>query len=315
MPITPRSASDAGLDDRPRENPKMVGGARRRDCRHSPSTAIWSIWQRMSSSSVRPNQHTSFFDALAIQMRVIGALMMRELHTRYGRENVGYLWLIGEPLMLGSVIATLHSGGTEHGSDMNPVAFSSVGYTIFIMFRGIVNRSEGAIEANSPLLFHKMVTVLDITIARALLEAAGTFLAFTVLFSFCLLFGFAEFPPRPLALFAGIGLVFWLSLAMSMVITGATHDNRLLERLVHPFTYFMIPLSGAFYRVAWVPQPYRYYLLFNPFPEIFELIRYGAFESGTLEFFYPEYVVAVCTVVTVLGLIAVRAVRARIHLH
>ena len=38
------------------------------------------------------------------QRKVIGALLMRELHTRYGRENVGYLWLILEPMMLAGAV-------------------------------------------------------------------------------------------------------------------------------------------------------------------------------------------------------------------
>lgn len=255
-----------------------------------------------------------FVHALAVQARVIGALMMRELHTRYGRENVGYLWLIGEPLMLGTIIAVLHSGQAAHG-DIHPVALSVSGYTIFIMFRGIVNRSDGAIESNAPLLYHKMVTVLDITVARALLEAAGTMLSFVVLFARCMALGYAEAPARPLELMAGIALVFWIALATSLIITGGTHDNRLLGRLVHPFTYFMIPLSGAFYRVSWVPQPYRDWLLWLPFPHMFEFIRFGAFAGATTEFVDLGYVVAWCVVLTFLGLLAVRAVRRRIHLH
>ena len=31
--------------------------------------------------------------------------------------------------------------------------------------------------------------------------------------------------------------------------------RSLLERLVHPFTYFMMPASGAFFRTVWIPQP------------------------------------------------------------
>lgn len=33
------------------------------------------------------------------QARIIGALMMRELITRYGREGLGFLWLVLEPLV------------------------------------------------------------------------------------------------------------------------------------------------------------------------------------------------------------------------
>ena len=46
-------------------------------------------------------------EGLRIQARVIGALMMRELHTRYGRENIGYLWLILEPMFLATAVGLL----------------------------------------------------------------------------------------------------------------------------------------------------------------------------------------------------------------
>ncbi|MET1755137.1 ABC transporter permease [Novosphingobium sp. RD2P27] len=257
----------------------------------------------------------SFAAALTTQGRVVGALMMRELHTRYGRDNIGYLWLFGEPLMLAVVIALLHSGGGESLGDINPVAFSVVGYTIFIMFRGIVNRSDGALESNLPLLYHRMVTVFDITLARALIEAAGTIMAFTVLFGLCMVVGFTEFPPEPLFILLGIVFVFWMSFGLSLIITGITYENRLLGRLVHPMTYFMIPLSGAFFRVSWVPRPWRDYLLYNPLPQIFEMIRYGAFESCTLEFVDFQYIVEFLLVLTLLGLLSVRAVTRRVHLN
>lgn len=37
-----------------------------------------------------------FLKSLAIQRRVIGALIMRETYTRFGRENLGFAWIFGE---------------------------------------------------------------------------------------------------------------------------------------------------------------------------------------------------------------------------
>lgn len=250
---------------------------------------------------------------LSIHMRVIGAVLMRELHTRYGRENIGYLWLIGEPLMLGSIIALLHSGYPAHGP-IHPVALTVVGYTIFIMFRGIVSRAEGTLSANLPLMYHKMVTVFDIALARALLELAGTFLAFVILAAVAISLDYMTFPVRPLAMLGGIVYIFFYSFGLAMIIVGGAHDNRLLERLVHPFTYFMIPLSGAFYQIEWLPEPYRTYLLYNPFPHMFELLRYGVFEAAPLKYVNFTYMTATCLVLNLLGLIAMRSVKSRIHL-
>lgn len=239
---------------------------------------------------------------------------MRELHTRYGRDNIGYLWLVGEPLMLGGVIALLHSSSGVHGTGVSPAVFAMVGYTVFILFRSIVNRSEGAIDSNVPLLYHRMVTVLDFTIARATLELAGTVIAFVILYGFCWLIGIADLPARPLILLAGVGYVFWISFAVSMIITGGTYHRKLLERFVHPFTYFQIPFSAAFFEVKTIPEPYREYLLYSPLPHAFEIVRYGAFLDSTWEYVNLRYLTGVCLVLTLFGLIAMKSVRNRVHL-
>lgn len=257
----------------------------------------------------------SFGRALAAQMRVIGALLMRELHTRYGRENIGYLWLIGEPLMLATVIASLHTGAhTEYGGDMKPLPFAVLGYTTYIMFRGIVNRSEGGLEANAPLLYHRLVTVFDIVVARAVLEAAGTTLATGILGVLLINFGLAEWPVRPLYLFLALALMFWYSLGNSLIITGISHDNRTIGRLIHPYSYFMIPASGAFYQIEWLPHPWREWLLWLPLPHVFEIARYGMFRSANLNYGDIGYLTFSCMVLTWVGLVAIKMARGRVHL-
>lgn len=267
-------------------------------------------------ASVHPPRAPSLLGGLRKQKRVIAALLLRELHTRYGRENVGYLWLIGEPLILAGLMALLHhSGQTEYGSDIKPLPFTVLGYTTFIMFRGIVNRSAGALESNAPLLYHRMVTVFDIVTARALLEAAGTFLAFTVLMALLVGLGLAGLPARPLYLFAALALMFCYSWAHSLIIVATSYNNRTVERLVHPYSYFMIPLSASFYQVEWIPAPYREWLMWIPLPHIFELARYGWFDSATLRHFDPLYIVGACLVLTWIGLLTLRVYRSKIHLN
>src|SRR5271156_3351563 len=104
---------------------------------------------------------SNFLTGLRIQANVVGALIMRELHTRYGRENIGYLWMVLEPMTLALAVSSLHvlQKGSQFGSDIQPVPFTICGYCVFIIFRQIVSRSEGLLEANAPLLYHRMVTL------------------------------------------------------------------------------------------------------------------------------------------------------------
>ncbi|MDB5688137.1 MAG: transporter [Sphingomonas bacterium] len=270
----------------------------------------------MATMSPAPRARPTFFQSLALQCNVIGALLMRELHTRYGRENVGYLWVIGEPLTLASMIALIHAGQpTHYANDMAPVPFAVMGYCIFIMFRGLFNRAEGALEANAPLLYHKMVTVFDIMISRALLELVGTSLSLVVLTALLISIGLADWPPRPLWLMFGVFIMFWFSFNLSMIIVSITHDNRTLGRMVHPVSYIMMPLSGAFYRVEWIPETYRQYLEWFPLPQIFEMCRYGYFQSAKDTYFHVPYLIGCCLVLSYIGLVAMKIVRGKVHLH
>jgi capsular polysaccharide transport system permease protein len=263
-----------------------------------------------------PPSRGSFLVALKVQLRVIGALILRELHTRYGRENVGYLWMFLEPMILASVIGLLHyeSGHEAYGGDIKPLPFAVIGYTTFILFRGIVNRAEGAIEANAPLLYHRSVTLLDLVLARALLEFASVFMTFVTIITLIIFIGLANPPARPLYLMLGWALMWWFCLAQSLLITAGTHDRRTLGRFVHPYTYFMTGLSGAFYMMKWLPSGVREWAAWLPSTTIFETVRYGWFESAKDDYCYYGYVSAFCLILTWIGLVLLRRTRGRIHL-
>jgi len=258
----------------------------------------------------------SFLVALDQQLNVIGALIMRELHTRYGRNNIGYLWLIGEPLMLATVIGALHSFQPHHlGSALPPVPLSLVGYCLFIIFRGIFNRAESLLEGSLPLMYHRMISVLNLSIARAVLETAGCICSFIILISLNIALGFGDLPARPLYVFAAIGWLAWLSFALGLNVTALTHDRPTLGRLVHPVSYFMMPLSGAFAPTDWIPEGLRWFFVWNPMAGMFEYARYGMFENASDKYLYPGFLTACCAFFTYTGLVGIRRVRNRVHLH
>jgi capsular polysaccharide transport system permease protein len=269
-----------------------------------------------ASLAYSPPPAASLSRRFRVQCGVIGALIMRELHTRYGRENIGYLWLILEPMMLATAIGLIHSKtSTRYGSGIGPVPFSVLGYTMFMMLRSIVTRSEGAIEANGPLFNHRNVTLFDVLCSRALLEAASTILAMAILEGLCMSLGLADPPARPLFLILGMVAMFLLSMGLSMVVAGVTHDNRGIGRLVHPLMYLMMPTSAVFFTMQIIPDPLRYYLGFVPFTHVFELLRYGFFRGAGSDFIDVGYLVSWIAGSWLLGLCLIAVVRKHIHLN
>lgn len=255
-------------------------------------------------------------DALDVQRHVIGALIIRELHTRYGRHNIGSLWMLLEPLLLASAVALLHvgNGGSHQGIGIRIIPFTITGYTVFMIFRSIVTRAESALESNRPLLFHRMVTILDLLFSRAILELVATTGALALLFILAVAFGLADLPTRPLRLMGGIVLLSWFSFALSMGIVTGVHFSKAFSKFVHPATYIAMPLSGAFFLLAWIPMPYREWLTWSPLNQIFEMVHSGVFESYDSPYFNPIYIIGWCMALTMLGLFLLRILRRHVHL-
>ena len=74
--------------------------------------------------------------ALDHHRRIIWALLLRELATRYGRENLGFLWVLGEPLLFCGSVSIMWSiikPHYEHGIQIVP--FVVTGYMPILLVR------------------------------------------------------------------------------------------------------------------------------------------------------------------------------------
>ena len=116
-------------------------------------------------------------------LSIVRALMLRELITRYGREGLGFLWVIGEPLVfcLGVVLMwNLIRPEYEHGIRLGPMVMT--GYMALLLLRHQISFSLSALQANTGLLHHRAIAVLHLYAARNALEFLGTTAAFMVVY-------------------------------------------------------------------------------------------------------------------------------------
>ena len=240
--------------------------------------------------------------------------MLRELHTRFGRNNIGYLWLVLEPMILSGGVAIFHV--FSHLSlpfGFSPGTFYASGYITYIVFRNNVNRAAGLIESNKPLLFHKNVTLLDMTFARVALDAIATAGAMILILSTFIILGFSPMPERPWLILAGLALMSWLSFGISALVSGAAEFSPIVERFVHPATYLLLPFSGMFSVMDELPRPLAVISSFFPFPHIADLVRMGLRADFQSTYLNLNYVIAWCAIPTLLGLMLLRIARRHMH--
>ena len=244
------------------------------------------------------------FSFLKYHARIIGALVMREIVTRFGREGLGFAWLVGEPLIFCSGVMTLWSlikPEYEHGVRVAP--FVMTGYMGLLLFRHIVSHAGGALQANTGLLYHRVVKPLHIYISRSLMELAGGAVAFIIVYAFLLFLGLVELPSDYLLLYTGYFVLAFLSHGFGVCFAALGIRFEVMERILPVTLYIMIPLSGAFIMVDWVPQQYQALYLLNPLPHTIEMIRASVFGEFVPTHYSIAYVVAWATALNLLALV------------
>jgi capsular polysaccharide transport system permease protein len=245
--------------------------------------------------------------AAVLQLNVLWALAMREALTRFGRHNVGMLWLVLEPMLFTLGITTvwtlLH---IAHGRGISIASFALTGYSSIMLWRNPSSRIAHSVTVNMALLYHRNVKPLDVVIARTLLELASVSSSF---FALLLVFYFAEMVD-PVAdfvtLIGGWSLLCFFSFGLSLVIAAWSERSELVDRVWHTVTYLLLPFSGAATMMGWLSPRFRDVVLIFPFGHGTEMIRHGFYGESVQTYEQPFYLLTLSLALTAIGLLGVR---------
>ena len=256
-----------------------------------------------------PLKPPSLSASWAIQRRVIGALLMREILTRFGRHNIGFLWLFVEPMMFTLGVTALWTlSGASHGSNLPIVAFALTGYSSVLLWRNMPARCIGSITPNLALMYHRHVKVVDIFASRLLLETGGATISFVVLALLFTALGLVK-PPEDVSkvVFAWF-MTAWFGLSLAILMGALSEKSEIIEKLWHPASYLLFPLSGAAFMVDALPSTAQEFVLLLPMVHGVELLREGYFGSTFKAHYSMPYMALWCAGLTILGLAKTREI-------
>jgi capsular polysaccharide transport system permease protein len=249
-----------------------------------------------------------------MQLRVIHALLLREMQTRFGRNQLGFLWLFIEPLMLAGAISLMKWAiGTGRQYPGIPIfVFSLAGYLPYFTFRAIISRAPGTLQSNMTLLYHQQIKLLDVVLARHALELAAVITVMALIVIGVAIY--ADMPPNNVpVLLTGLVLLFLYAHGLGLCAAAAAASSDIAERLIHPLVYLSLPLSGALFALHSMLPHIRDFLLWNPQANMHEMVREGFFGNLLPSYFDIPYTVFCVAVVNLLGLAALRAVRPKLE--
>lgn len=250
----------------------------------------------------------SLLDCARTQLRVIGALVLRELQSRYGKRDLSLLWVFLEPLVLSLVIGLFHAVYGRHSTMRRVFEFYAMGYLLYFMMRSVMNRGASAVVQNLPLLAHRRVTLLDVFFARHVIEFLTIGLVMLI-FQVGLLFWGAEMPVSPMQMLAALLLMLLLAQGLGFLVGAIAALVPSLERVVHVFSYLILPVSGAFWMMDNLPLWAQEIVVWVPTVHIFEFLREGQFGQLYDYVYELDYVGWWIGGLTLVGMATLRAVR------
>ena len=113
----------------------------------------------------------SFIISLKLFSRVILALVLHEIRTRYSLYKLSYLWAIIEPCMHILAIYLLFKvlGKTDIGG-MDAISMIVTGIIPWLLFNRTIVTAMSAVKNNRALLSYPQIVSIDLIISRALLN-------------------------------------------------------------------------------------------------------------------------------------------------
>ncbi len=255
----------------------------------------------------------SIFDSFKTQRRVVFALMMREVHTLYGKAKLGYLWAIIKSAMSIATMWFLRVVcGMSKPHGMSVLTFLVVGYVLWGIMTGSINKCMKAVESNKTLLTFPQVSTIDVMVARCAVILCTEVISGTILLFIGYCLGYEFHISNVGGILYVLILVFAIGIGMGMILSSLNSYFPALERIVPIIFHFLMFASGVMFSVTTFTGRIGTWILWNPFLQIIEFTRTCTSYGYPADFVSHTYLIQLALYSLVLGLLLEKFTRKRL---
>lgn len=218
--------------------------------------------------------------------RVIGALMLREMSTTYGRSPGGYIWAVIEPVGMIAILAMAFSMAFRAPSlGTSFLLFYTTGYLPLRFFQMLSQSVGTAVIFNQALMTYPRVTIFDTIAARAFLAILTQIMVTAVIIAgvFALedVREHIDYAPILKAYGACLVLAFGVGTFNCYMLIRFAVWKSLWGILTRP----LLLISGVFYTYEDLPRVAQDILWYNPLVHVS-----GGVRSGIYSTYDPQYI-------------------------
>ncbi|MEL7466002.1 MAG: ABC transporter permease [Pseudomonadota bacterium] len=238
-----------------------------------------------------------------VGLRVLAALILREMMTRYGRSAGGYIWALIEPVAFIIIFSAIFSS-IAHDPPLgeNFPLFFATGVVTFAFYRDVQEVVSGSFTFNKQLFTYPQVTVLYAVAARLLLQLLTLFATSTIIMvGIILIFDIRVNVDLGLILL-GIFSATLSGLAVGLVNCIAFVVWPTWQRFFNIFNRPLFLISGVFFIPENLPPEIRDIITLNPIAHQIGLVRSGFYATYDPDYISYVYLFGSAIVVSVAGL-------------
>jgi capsular polysaccharide transport system permease protein len=266
------------------------------------------------SAHVAGRVRSELAERLATHGRILVALIMRDVQTRFFGTPIGFVLAIAWPVSHIFILIAINGAtgrAAPYGDD--PALFFATGLLPFMCFSYMARFTMLGVLLNRPLLGYPIVKVADILIARAILETLNAGVVIIVTMILLTAMGVDVRPPRPIDAMSALLACMLLGFGFGIV-NGVI--GGMFAFWSTGFALFQIVMwmaSGVIMVPDELPQAARYWLSFNPALIGVEWMRSAFYEGyGLGELLDKRYMLSFAVATLFLGLLMERAMRGKI---
>jgi capsular polysaccharide transport system permease protein len=249
-------------------------------------------------------------EALAVQGRVIGALILRDMRTRFGRSFMGYVIIVGWPLSHLLVLMSIYlvTRRVAPVGSSTPI-FLGTGILPYILCLYPGRMIMTALVQNQPLLYFPIVKTTDVILARGALEMLT---AFWVVAIFAVILYIAGVDIAPLHYDEAIqAIVATIFLGFAIGFFGAVMYKLTRPWLAIQFgiLILMYITAGVFFIPTNLSEDIQFWLWFNPLLHSVEWLRSAYYDGYGYGLLNKAYLVGFAAAAFICGLVIERFTR------
>jgi ABC-2 type transport system permease protein/capsular polysaccharide transport system permease protein len=109
-------------------------------------------------------------------------------------------------------------------------------------------------------------------------------------------------PENILQVFGGWLMLAWFGMGLALLFGSLSEQSEFVDKLWHPFSYILFPLSGAAFLVQSLPVAARDLVLYLPMVHGVEYLREGYFGSQITAHYDMAYMAVCNLILTLFGL-------------